>query len=578
MHSLSTIFFLGGNMKLSNSYFYTLRENPKDEESLSGNLLVRSGMIKKLGAGIYMYLPLGYKVLDKIMKIIKEEMDRAGAEELLMPSLIPSEYYEKCGRVEAFGDDMFNLHDRYNKSLVLGPTHEELFTIAAKAMVKSYKSLHFTIYQQATKFRDEPRPRYGLIRVREFIMKDAYSFDKDEEGLDQSYQAMKNAYNNIYNRLGVNYKIVRADNGAMGGTLSEEYQALTDIGEDVLVLCPKCNYASNLEIAETVSSLTSTEEPQKLTMVSTPEQKTIADVCNYLHLDVTKSIKALLMDVNNELVAFFIRGDRELCENKVCKLLNVKEIKFADDNLIAQSNAVAGYTGPIKLNCKVVIDNEVLKMKNFCCGANREGYHYINANIADIKYDIVGDITNVQEGDLCPCCGEKLAIKKGIEIGNLFKLGTKYAQKLGLTYLDENNQEQIVTMGSYGIGPGRILASIAEQQNDENGLIFPMNIAPYQVAIIQIDMNNPDQTKIANMLYEELLKNKIDVVYDDREERPGVKFKDIDLIGVPLRITVGKKINENKVELKERKTNIQEDYLISEIVSKIIKKIEDSLK
>ena len=578
MHSLSTIFFLGGNMKLSNSYFYTLREKPKDEESLSGNLLVRSGMIKKVGAGIYMYLPLGYKVLDKIMKIIKEEMDRAGAEELLMPSLIPSEYYEKCGRVEAFGDDMFNLHDRYNKSLVLGPTHEELFTIAAKAMVKSYKNLHFTIYQQANKFRDEPRPRYGLIRVREFIMKDAYSFDKDEEGLDQSYQAMKNAYNNIYNRLGVNYKIVRADNGAMGGTLSEEYQALTDIGEDVLVLCPKCNYASNLEIAETVSSLTSPEEPQKLTMVSTPEQKTIADVCNYLHLEVTKSIKALLMDVNNELVAFFIRGDRELCENKVCKLLNVKEIKFADDNLIAQSNAVAGYTGPIKLNCKVVIDNEVLKMKNFCCGANREGYHYINANITDIKYDIVGDITNVQEGDLCPCCGEKLAFKKGIEIGNLFKLGTKYAQKLGLTYLDENNQEQIVTMGSYGIGPGRILASIAEQQNDENGLIFPMNIAPYQVAIIQIDMNNPNQTKIANMLYEELLKNKIDVVYDEREERPGIKFKDIDLIGVPLRITVGKKINENKVELKERKTNIQEDYLISEIVSKIIKKIEDSLK
>ena len=565
-------------MKLSNSYFYTLREKPKDEESLSGNLLVRSGMIKKVGAGIYMYLPLGYKVLDKIMKIVKEEMDRTGAEELLMPSLIPSEYYEKCGRVEAFGDDMFNLHDRYNKSLVLGPTHEELFTIAAKAMVKSYKNLHFTIYQQANKFRDEPRPRYGLIRVREFIMKDAYSFDKDEEGLDQSYQAMKNAYNNIYNRLGVNYKIVRADNGAMGGTLSEEYQALTDIGEDVLVLCPKCNYASNLEIAETVSSLTSPEEPQKLTMVSTPEQKTIADVCNYLHLEVTKSIKALLMDVNNELVAFFIRGDRELCENKVCKLLNVKEIKFADDNLIAQSNAVAGYTGPIKLNCKVVIDNEVLKMKNFCCGANREGYHYINANITDIKYDIVGDITNVQEGDLCPCCGEKLAFKKGIEIGNLFKLGTKYAQKLGLTYLDENNQEQIVTMGSYGIGPGRILASIAEQQNDENGLIFPMNIAPYQVAIIQIDMNNPNQTKIANMLYEELLKNKIDVVYDDREERPGVKFKDIDLIGVPLRITVGKKINENKVELKERKTNIQEDYLISEIISKIIKKIEDSLK
>lgn len=565
-------------MKLKNSYFYTLREDAKDEESTSGNLLVRSGMIKKVGAGIYMYLPLGYKTLNNIMKIIKEEMDNAGAQELLMPSLIPSEYYEKCGRVAIFGDDMFNLKDRYNKAHVLGPTHEELFTIAAKAMVKSYKDLHFTLYQQADKFRDEPRPRYGLIRVREFIMKDAYSFDKDEEGLDVSYLNMKNAYNKIYDRLGINYKIVRADNGAMGGSLSEEYQAITDIGEDVLVLCKDCDYAANLEIAQTVSSLQQDEEEKEIEMVHTPHQATIEDVCKYLNIDVKHSVKALLMNADGELVICFIRGDRELCENKVCKVLGIRELNFANDELIATSNAVPGYTGPINLNAKVIIDNEILQMKNFCCGANKEEYHYINANVKDINYDIVADIVNVQEGDKCPHCGGELYFKKGIEIGNLFKLGTKYAQNLGLTYLDENNKENVVIMGSYGIGPGRILASIVEQNNDENGLILPMSIAPYQVALVQIDMKNDEQTTIAEQLYQELLQNNIEVIYDNRDERPGVKFKDMDLIGIPLRITIGKKITDNLVELKERRNKEQSDIKIDEVVEKVKQIIKDNLK
>ncbi len=565
-------------MKLKNSYFYTLREDAKDEESTSGNLLVRSGMIKKVGAGIYMYLPLGYKTLNNIMKIIKEEMDNAGAQELLMPSLIPSEYYEKCGRVAIFGDDMFNLKDRYNKAHVLGPTHEELFTIAAKAMVKSYKDLHFTLYQQADKFRDEPRPRYGLIRVREFIMKDAYSFDKDEEGLDVSYLNMKNAYNKIYDRLGINYKIVRADNGAMGGSLSEEYQAITDIGEDVLVLCKDCDYASNLEIAQTVSSLQQDEEEKEIEMVHTPHKATIEDVCKYLNIDVKHSVKALLMNADGELVICFIRGDRELCENKVCKVLGIRELNFANDELIATSNAVPGYTGPINLNAKVIIDNEILQMKNFCCGANKEEYHYINANVKDINYDIVADIVNVQEGDKCPHCGGELYFKKGIEIGNLFKLGTKYAQNLGLTYLDENNKENVVIMGSYGIGPGRILASIVEQNNDENGLILPMSIAPYQVALVQIDMKNDEQTAIAEQLYQELLQNNIEVIYDNRDERPGVKFKDMDLIGIPLRITIGKKITDNLVELKERRNKEQSDIKIDEVVEKVKQIIKDNLK
>lgn len=565
-------------MKINNSYFFTLREDAKDEESRSGNLLVRSGMIKKVGAGIYMYLPMGIRTLDKVKKIVKEEMDNAGAQELLMPSLIPSEYYEKCGRVEAFGQSMFNLKDRYNKPHVLGPTHEELFTIAAKSMVRSYKDLPFNLYQQADKFRDEPRPRYGLVRVREFIMKDAYSFDRDNEGLDKSYDIMKVAYKKIYDRMGIDYKIVKADCGAMGGTLSEEFQAITDIGEDTIVLCDHCDFSSNLEIATTVSNIESNEEEKELEMVHTPHQETIEDVCNYLNIGVKQSVKALLMNANGELVILFVRGDRELCENKVCKLLGINELNFADDALIATSNAVPGYTGPIGLNCKVVVDNEVLKMKNFCCGANKEEYHYINANVKDIKYDIVGDIVNVQEGDTCPECGGKLYFKKGIEIGNLFKLGTKYAEKLGLTYLDENNQEQTVVMGCYGIGPGRILASLIEQSNDENGLVLPMNIAPYQIALVQIDMKNEEQTKIANEIYDKLTAAGIEVIFDDRDERPGVKFKDMELIGIPARIVVGKKITDNLVEFKERKTGNQEEISIDEVVEKITKYVKDNLK
>ena len=565
-------------MKLNNSYFFTLREDAKDEESRSGNLLVRSGMIKKVGAGIYMYLPMGIRTLDKVKKIVKEEMDNAGAQELLMPSLIPSEYYEKCGRVEAFGQSMFNLKDRYNKPHVLGPTHEELFTIAAKSMVRSYKDLPFNLYQQADKFRDEPRPRYGLIRVREFIMKDAYSFDRDEAGLDKSYQIMKDAYNRIYTRLGIDYKIVKADCGAMGGTLSEEFQAITDIGEDTIVLCDKCDFSSNLEIATTISNNKDNEAEKELEMVHTPHQETIEDVCNFLKIDVKKSVKALLMNANDELVVLFVRGDRELCENKVCKLLGINELNFADDALIATSNAVPGYTGPIGLNCKVVVDNEVLNMKNFCCGANKEEYHYINANVKDIKYDIAGDIVNVQEGDTCPECGGKLYFKKGIEIGNLFKLGTKYAEKLGLTYLDENNKEQTVVMGCYGIGPGRILASLIEQTNDEYGLVLPMNIAPYHVALVQIDMKNEEQSKIANEIYDKLTAEGIEVIFDDRDERPGVKFKDMELIGIPARITVGKKITDNLVEFKERATGNGEDISIDEVVEKVVKYVKDNLK
>lgn len=557
-------------MKLSKSYFFTLREDVKDEESMSGKLLVRSGMIKKVGAGIYMFLPLGLKTLDKIRSIVKEEMDNAGAQELLMPSLIPSEVYETCGRVEAFGKDMFNLKDRFDKPFVLGPTHEELFTIAAKSMVQSYKDLHFTIYQQADKFRDEPRPRYGLIRVREFIMKDAYSFDKDDDGLDESYNVMKKAYNKIFDRMGLDYKIVKADTGAMGGTLSEEYQAVTDIGEDTLVLCDKCNYAVNMEVA-THKIDEDNEEEKTLEMVATPHQETIEDVCNYLKLNVKKSVKALLMNINGEFVTFFVRGDRELNENKVSKLFGVKEINFANDELIATSNAVPGYTGPIGLNCKVVVDKEVLGMKNFCCGANKEGYHYINANVSDINYDMVADIANVVSGDHCPMCDGSLYFKKGIEVGNLFKLGTKYAEKLNLTYLDENNKECITTMGCYGIGVGRILAAVIEQHNDEHGIIFPKEVAPYQIYIAIANMKDEEQVRVANELYDTLTKKGIETILDDRDLRAGVKFKDADLIGIPYRVVVGRGASDNIVELKERSTGENVEIELDKLIAKMDK-------
>ena len=556
-------------MKLKNSYFYTLRENAKDEDSTSGNLLVRSGMIKKVSSGIYMYLPLGLKVLDNIKKIIKEEMDKTGATELLMPSLIPEDIYDVCGRNQALGSSMFHLKDRYNKPYVLGPTHEELFTIAAKSMVRSYKDLPFTIYQDAPKYRDEARPRFGLIRVREFFMKDAYSFDKDEDGLSVSYKKMYDAYKNIFDRIGLNYAIVRADTGVMGGSLSEEFQAITDIGEDVLVLCDKCDYASNMEIA--THKIETKEEPQRdLELVATPNTKTIDEVCHYLNLDVTKSVKALLMNINEELVIFFIRGDRELNETKVTKLLNCQEVLFASDELISKSNAVPGYTGPINLNgAKIIIDEEVKTMTNFVVGANKEGYHYINANLSDFNYDLCADIVNVKENDICPNCGGKLYFKKGIEVGNTFKLGTKYSEKFGLTYLDENNKSNPVVMGCYGIGPGRILASLVEQNNDEKGIIFPLSVAPFKVCIAALNTKDETCMEIANKLYDELNNAGIDTLLDDRDERPGIKFNDLDLLGIPIRITLGKKLSENKVEFKLRKETESIDLDLNDVVNHI---------
>ncbi len=554
-------------MRLKNSYFFTLRENSKDEDSTSGNLLVKAGFIKKTSAGIYMMLPLGLKVENKIEDIIRKHMNKAGGQEVKMPALIASEYYENSGRLQGFGPSIFKLKDRTGKDMVLGPTHEELFAYASKSMIRSYKDMPFNLYQIQTKFRDEPRARFGLIRVKEFVMKDAYSFDVDEAGLDVSYQKMFNAYKDIFDEIGIDYRIVKADTGIMGGLLSEEFQAITPIGEDSVIYCD-CGYSSNEEVAELISK-ESTEEEKELQEVATPHAKTIEEVCSYLNIDQKNTAKALLMNINDELVVFFIRGDRELNENKVCKLLNCSEVNFADDRLIATSNAVPGFTGPVNLNAKIVVDREVMNMRNFCVGANKEGYHYINVNPKDFKADVVGDISNVKDGDICPICGKPLKMTKGIEVGNTFKLGTKYSKALDLHFLNSSNKEEDVWMGSYGIGVGRTMAAVVEQNHDENGIIWPTNIAPFTCAIVMISSKDEDQVRISNELYNTLLDANVDVLLDDRDERPGVKFKDMELIGIPYRITVGRNAKDGIVELKSRTLDINEEIKVEDVLNRI---------
>ena len=557
-------------MRLSENFFYTFREDVKDEETVSGNLLVKSGMVKKIGNGIYMYMPLGLKVLKNIENIIREEMNKAGANELLMPNLLPEDVYISSGRRDNFGDSMFSLKDRYNRSLVLGPTHEEFFVEAAKMKVKSYKDLPFNLYQIGNKYRDEPRPRFGLIRVREFFMKDAYSFDTDLDGLDKSYRKMFEAYKKIFDRIGIDYRIVTADTGVMGGLLSEEFQAVTDIGEDILVLCD-CGYASNIEVSECVINKEKAEKPKVRELVHTPNAKTIEEVSNLLEEDKDKFVKTLIYKIDDTLYACLVSGDREINETKLRKLVGGTKIELASFEEVEKvTNAKVGFAGPIDLDIKIVIDNDILYKYNYIVGANKTDYHYKNVNTSDFKYDYIGDIKNVKEFDACPKCGKKLYFKNGIEIGNTFKLGTKYSKALDLNYLDENNTLKPVVMGCYGIGLGRIMASVVEQKNDEHGIIWPVNIAPFKVSIVLIDKEDDLQKSIANALYNNLMNKQIDTILDDRDLRAGVKFNDMDLIGIPYRITVGKKTKDNLVELKIRETNQVFDVHVNDIVTKII--------
>ena len=544
-------------MKLQGNYFFTQKEDVKDEESVSANLLVRAGMIKKVGSGIYTFLPMGLRVLKKIEAVVREEMNAISSNELVMPSILPEELYAKSGRVEAFGDDMFHLFDRYDRRYVLGPTHEELFVEVAKDVIQSHKDMPLSLYQIANKYRDEPRSRYGLIRTREFVMKDAYTFDKDEEDLSKAYQAMFHAYHKIFQRLGLTYEVVQADTGAMGGSLSEEFQAICDIGEDVLVICDDCGYATNIEVCECKETHISNDTIEKeKELLYTPNVGTIQDLYDQYKIDPVDTVKTLIYKVDGKFYAFLIRGDRELNEAKIVKLLKAKEVVMAtpeEDEEI--THAKVGFAGPIDLDIPVIIDYELLSMKNFLVGANKSDYHYINVNLKDFQYNQVADLRMVTESDVCPQCGGKLTFKKGIEVGNTFKLGTKYSESLGLYYTDQDNQLKPVVMGCYGIGIARILAAYVEQHHDDNGIIFSKELAPYEVAIVIANAKDDVQVALAEEIYHELQSRGLEVLLDNRDLRAGVKFKDMDLIGIPKRITVGRKASEGIVEYKERNSS-----------------------
>lgn len=554
-------------MKLSQSFFYTLREAPKDEDSISSSLLVRSGMIKKSSNGIYIIMPMGKKVLEKVENIVREEMNSHDAQELLMPALIPEDIYVASGRRENFGKNMFTLEDRYAKKYALGPTHEEMFTLAAMMDGKSYKDFPYNLYQIQTKYRDETRPRYGLIRVREFIMKDAYSFDTDPEGLEVSYQKMADAYNKIMDRLGLEIRVVKADTGAMGGLLSEEYQAISTIGEDTVLGCDSCDYSSNLEIAEVVDTLQDDDaEELDLELVYTPNAGTIEEVSSFLNKQPSDFVKTLIYKADGNLVAFMLPGDRELNETKASKALGALELTLAEpEDVMKATGARIGFAGPVGLEIPVYMDRLVAHKKNFIVGANKSDHHYLNCNLKNFTPAAVGDYSMVKEGDVCPNCGGKITFDHGIEVGNLFKLGTKYAESMGLYYADPNNQLKPVWMGCYGIGLERCMAAVADQHHDEHGLIWPLSVAPFRLAIVPVSMKDENQVAIANELYNYATSKGYDVLLDDRNERPGVKFKDMELIGIPNRLTVGRGVQDGKAEFVLRDGMVKKEVALDDL-------------
>lgn len=559
-------------MKLSRDYFYTLREDVKDEDSRSGNLLVRGGFIKKTSSGIYMFLPLGLRVKNKIEAIIRAEMEAIHSVEVNMPALISEEVYVASGRRDIIGTNMFSLKDRYDKPFVLGPTHEELFAEAAKSMIRSYKDMPVSLFQFQTKYRDETRPRFGLIRVREFVMKDAYTFDKDLESSDASYNAMFEAYKRIFDRIGLDYRIVRADTGIMGGLLSEEFQALSPIGEDILVLGDDTGYASNLEVASHIGKIESDEPYKTFEKVHTPNAKTIEEVSNFLQQNVQQFVKTLIYRVDERYVAALVLGDRDVNETKLRKLYNANEVALADFAHVEEiTGAVVGFAGPIGLkDIDIVVDQHIERLRNFTVGANETDYHYINVNHHDFERTHLADISNVKEGDPNPDGKGVLKFSKGIEVGNTFKLGTKYSQAMDLEYLDSENKLQDVYMGSYGIGIGRTMAAVVEQNADERGINWPPALAPFKVAIVVINMKNEDHVNYANNLYETLVKQGVEVILDDRDQRAGVKFNDMELIGIPYRITIGRGLENGLVEFKSRNDETSQDISIDDIVNKVL--------
>ena len=568
-------------MRMSKLLTPTLREVPSDAEIASHQLMMRAGYIRKLAAGIYSYLPLGLRCERKVERIIREEMDAAGAQELLMPALLPAEAYQASGRWEVFGPSMFKLKDRYERDFCLGPTHEELFTQTVINEVRSYKEYPMTLYQIQTKYRDEGRPRFGVMRSREFVMKDAYSFDMTEEGLDLSYKKMYDAYCRIFTRLGLDFTIVDADSGAMGGSGSQQFMVKSPVGEDGIAYCDACGYAANYEKAQCIP-----EDKEFITgdlpleKVETPNAHTIEELVGFFGTEPYVFAKTIIYKADDKYIAAMVRGDREINEVKLKNLVGcVDDLELAEPFMVRQlTNAEVGFAGPIGLDIEVIADLEVAQMKNFIIGANDTGYHYKNVNInRDFTPSKIADIRVITEGDKCPKCGKPIKTAQGIEVGHIFKLGTKYSKALGLNYTDESGEAKTVIMGCYGIGVTRCIAAAIEQKHDDNGIILPVAIAPYQVIVVPVNNKEEQQMRLAEEIYEDLKAQGLEVILDDRAERAGVKFKDADLIGIPLRIVVGKKCNEGIVEYKLRTAESAEEKTIEEAKAAAVKYIKENI-
>lgn len=564
-------------MKQSMTLIPTLREVPADAEIKSHKLLLRAGFIRQSASGIYSYLPLAQKVLRKIETIVREELDTAGAVELLMPALQAAELWQESGRWYTYGPELMRMKDRHERDFVMGPTHEEVITSLVRDEIKSYKKLPLTLYQIQTKFRDEQRPRFGILRGREFIMKDAYSFSTSQECLDKIYDKIYNAYSNIFTRCGLNFRAVIADSGAMGGKDTHEFMVLSEIGEDTIAYSDTSSYAANIEMAPVVKTYEKVNEaPKEMEKVETINQKTITDITTFFNITADKCLKSLLFKIDDKHVLVLVRGDHEVNDVKLKNLYEANSVELASAEETKEVlHCSVGSLGPVGVkNVEIIADEAVKALVNAVCGANEEDFHYVNVNPErDFKVAQYADLRFIQEGDPSPDGKGIIRFAKGIEVGHVFKLGTRYSVAMNATYLDENGKSQPMIMGCYGIGVSRTMAAIAEQFNDENGLIWPRNIAPFDLHLIAVNMKDEAQALLAEQLYAQLKHSGYDCLLDDRQERPGVKFADSDLIGLPIRITVGKKAAEGIVEVKVRKTGemqeVHKDELI-EVVSKLL--------
>lgn len=570
-------------MRATQLYAPTLRESPAEAELISHKLMFRAGFIRKAAGGLYSYLPLGWRTMKKIMQIIREEMDSAGGQEILMPIVQPAEIWQTSGRWAVYGPEMMRLKDRHGREFALGPTHEEMITTLIRDEVRSHKQLPLLLYQIQNKYRDEIRPRFGLMRSREFVMKDLYSFDKDVDGMNVSYQKMYDAYTKIFTRCGLKFRPVEADNGAIGGGHSHEFTALASSGESSIAYCENCDFAASDEKAELKVITADVEELKPLEKVSTPDCHTIELVKNFLNVPIEKTIKAVaFMDDDERLILAFVRGDHEVNEIKVLNVVEgANHLYMAEEKLINAANSCAGFMSPIGLNDKavIVVDQTVMEMCNAVAGANEVDAHFINVTPKrdfDAKKIIVSDIRMVQEGDPCPKCGKPLHMTRGIEVGQVFTLGKKYSQALNATFLDEDGSTKTFEMGCYGIGVGRTMAAAIEQNNDADGIIWNKNIAPFEVVVVPVNAKDSAQLEFAEKIYDELKSVGVDVLLDDRKERAGVKFKDCDLIGYPIRVTISPKTLESgNVEVKIRRSGEFKTFARAEVVENILELLQN---